>query len=279
MARNQIIPWVLSMAGAIGAAAPTDAKSAESACPKSGPSAYCCQLQDPPFSEDPANYRWHPESGMCEGLISARIGAPDLNLVGLVTEPIPTIAQFQELKQPIQISIPKLPFELTNPIRVNGTSLTGGRYFLAADLSDGNPRSWDVKQFREKASLRNFDFVAFHPADQKSGRDVVYVPVRLVLPGAGVPVLKAARIRLLAGMPFEKARATYLPLDAALRPDTTKQEVELPSQAASPRQLVVRVPEGAPTALRLLIRLCSAGLDTCDLERTSPAIFDLVMSE
>jgi hypothetical protein len=159
---------------------------------------------------------------------------------------------------------------------MKGASLSGGRYFMAADLSDGKPRTWDVKYFRDYAALLSFDFVAFHPADQQNGIDVVYVPVRLTLPSK--PTGKGLRIRLLAARPFEGARATYLPLGADLKPELNKQEGKLPSETASPRQLVVRVPDGTPSAFRLLVRTCLRKDDNCDLEKSTAATFDIVTS-
>ncbi|MGY4399255.1 hypothetical protein [Bradyrhizobium sp. USDA 3315] len=147
---------------------------------------------------------------------------------------------------------------------------------MAADLSDGEPRKWNVKQFRDHAALLSFDFVAFHPADQKKGTDVVYVPVRLTLPSN--PPGKGLRIRLLAARPFEGARATYLPLGADLKPEPIKQEAEFASEIISLRQLVIRVPDGTPSAFRLLVRTCVRKDDDCNLEKSTAATFDIVTS-
>jgi hypothetical protein len=254
------------------------AMAAEPTCPKTGASAYCCAQQEPPLTDDPANYQWRADSQMCEGLISVPFGAPDLSLVGLMSEPVPSDADLKSLKstERVTITVPDLSPKVGQPVRMKGASLSGGRYFMAADLSDGKPKTWDVKQFRDHAALLSFDFVAFHPADQQKGIDVVYVPVRLALPSK--PAGKGLRIRLLAARPFEAARATYLPLEADLKLDLNKQEVELPSQTASLRQLAVSVPDGTPSAFRLLVRTCLRKGDTCDLEKSTAAAFDIVTS-
>jgi hypothetical protein len=256
----------------------TVAMAAESACPRTGGSAYCCAQQEPPFSDDPANYRWHADSKMCEGLISVPFGATELSLIGLMNEPVPSDAELKSLKptERVTISIPDLPPAVGKLIRMRGASLSGGRYFMAADLSDDKSKTWDIKQFREHAALLSFDFVAFHPADQQTGVDVVYVPVRLALPSK--PTGKGLRVRLLAARPFEGARATYLPLGGDLKPDLTKQEVALPSQTTSLRQLVVHVPDGPPSAFRLLVRTCLRKDDNCDLMNSTAATFDIVTS-
>ncbi|MCA6098183.1 hypothetical protein [Bradyrhizobium australafricanum] len=215
---------------------------------------------------------------MCEGLISVPFGAPDVSLVGLMSEPVPSDADLKSLKSAdrVTISIPDLPTTVGQPLRMKGASLSGGRYFMAADLSDGKPRTWDVKHFRDHAALLSFDFVAFRPADQQKGADVVYVPVRLTLPSK--PTGKGLRIRLLTARPFEGARATYLPLGADLKPELDKPETVLPSQTASLRQLVVSVPGETPSAFRLLVRTCLRKGDNCDLEKSTAATFDIVTS-
>lgn len=263
-------------AALIAVVASTAVTAAETSCPKTGASAYCCAQQEPPPTDDPANYAWRAEGKMCEGLISAPFGSPDLSLIGLTNEPVPSDADLKSLTGPMTIATPSVPAKFSKPIYLKGASLSGGRYFIAADLSDGQPRTWNVKQFREYAALASFDFVAFHPADQKEGNDIVYVPVQLTRPSK--PAGKGLRVRLLAARPFEAARATYLPLDANLKTDLNKPETTLTAQTTSFRQLVVHVPDGTPSPFRLLVRTCIKKADKCDLENSAAAMFDIVTS-
>lgn len=247
-------------------------------CPRTGASAWCCGLQEPAAAPSQKNYRWHVNSQLCEGLISPRQSAAVLDLAGFVAKPIPTDRQLQEGSGPVQISLPQLRSTVEGPLRFRGISLKGGRYFLAGDFTDRRAKSWDVAQFRNSASMLTFDFVAYRPADPAADRQLVYVPVRFVPPGAQAAQGSASRVRLLSARPLAAARATYLPLNAELKPDFAAGEVNLDAKVASVELIEVTIPDGMPSAFQLLLRACTSSEQGCDPATATAVTFDMVLA-
>jgi len=245
-------------------------------CPKDGKSAWCCGLQRPAAAPSPANYRWREKSELCEGLISPLQSASVLNLVGFIAEPVPSDKQLEASSGAIQVMLPKLPSAFEGPLRFRGMSLKGGRYFVAGEFAERRPKSWDISQFRANVSMLTFDFLAYRPADPTAGRPMVYMPVRLVLPGSQAAQGTASRIRLLSDQPLVDARATFIPLGPGLQPDQISSQRSLGTKVASSNLVEVTIPDGMPPAFRLLIRSCPNSEQNCDLAKAAPVTFDVV---
>lgn len=245
-------------------------------CPKDGSSAWCCGLQRPAPAPSPANYRWHEKSELCEGLISPLQSASVLNFVGFIAEPVPTDKQLESSSGLVQITLPQLPKAFDGPLRFRGMSLKGGRYFVAGEFAERRPKSWDISQFRANVSMLTFDFLAYRPADPAAGRATIYMPVRLVLPGSQVAQGTASRIRLLSDQPLVDARATFMPLGASLQLEQISSERNLGAKVASINMIEVAIPDGMPSAFRLLLRSCTVSEQNCDLAKVAPVPFDVV---
>lgn len=245
-------------------------------CPKDGDSAWCCGLRRPAPAPSPANYRWQEKSQLCEGLISPLQSASVLDFVGFIAEPVPSDRQLQGSSGSIQVMLPQLPNAFEGPLRFRGMSLKGGRYFVAGEFAERRPKSWDISQFRANVSMLTFDFLAYRPADPTTGRPKVYMPIRLVLPGAQAAQGTASRIRLLSDQTLVDVRATFIPLGAGLQLDQSASERSLGSKVASINLVEVTIPNGMPPAFRLLIRSCSDSEQNCDLAKAAPASFDVV---
>jgi hypothetical protein len=273
MKRTIIFVFVIATFSVDKAAAQADE------CPKTGASAWCCGLQEPAPAPSNQNYRWHADSQLCEGLISPLQSATVLNLAGFIAKPVPTDRQLQDSTGRVQIILPQLPKSLAGALRFRGMSLSGGRYFLAGDFTDRRPKSWDVSQFRRNASMLNFDFLLYRPADAATERQQVYMPVRLVLPGSQAAQGSASRIRFLSGRPLADARATYLPLSAELKLDGAPSEAKLDTKVVSVDLVEVTIPDGMPAASRLLLRACSISEQSCDVAKASPVSFDIVLAQ
>ncbi|WP_139812062.1 hypothetical protein [Ensifer aridi] len=247
-------------------------------CPKRGASAWCCSLEDPDPSKSPQSYRWHEDMQLCAGLISPKHSVTNLALVSYLLDPVPTDKELQTLSKPLEISTPAPSVALDGAILFKGSSLKGGRYFIAGDITDRTPREWVITDFRQYSALSASGFVAYRPQEVATQRPTVYLPIRLALPSGANGGGTSARVQLLSSETIGKSQATFRTLDKDLKLTANAQEIGLVSKALSAEVVEVTIPNNMPAAFELILRACKASDSACDAASAAPVRFNLLAS-
>lgn len=245
-------------------------------CPKRGTSAWCCSLEDPDPSRPQQSYRWHEEMRLCAGLISPKQSITNLALVSYLLDPVPTDKELQTLSKPLEISTPAPSLALDGTILFKGSSLRGGRYLIAGEITDRTPREWVITDFRRFSAFSTSGFVAYRQQEVAAQRPTVYLPIRLALPSGAKGGGTSARVQLLSSETIVKSQATYRTLDKDLKLTANAQEIGLVSEVLSAEVIEVTIPNNMPAAFELILRACKASDKACDPATAAPVSFNLL---
>lgn len=215
---------------------------------------------------------------LCAGLISPKQSVTNLALVSYLLDPVPTDKELQTLSKALEISTPAPSVALDGTIFFKGSSLKGGRYLIAGEITDRTPREWVITDFRQFSALSTSGFVAYRPQEVAAQRPTVYLPIRLALPSGPNGGGTSARVQLLSSEMIVNSQATYRTLGKDLKLTANAQEIGLVSKALSAEVVEVTIPNNMPAAFELILRACKASDKICDPATAAPVSFKLLAS-
>jgi hypothetical protein len=249
-------------------------------CPASGASKFCCSVALPDDGAKQAEqYQFRGKDQLCYGLVQMPHAASGLIVAGIVQEPALTD---HDLGGKVQISLLHSITDRSVTFHVEGASLADGSFRLAGDLTGSQTKVWNSGQFKQlQQSMKNFDFIAYLPADPTRGRArPMFTPVVLQAAGSASPQGHDFRITLRSDFAIGDLALSFI--DAGLAASASPGVVETPVsfERKGARRIVANIPtSGLPAVISLAVRKCETGATACVAKDQVPSFIDVVLSK